>query len=46
VEGKVTLTLNPLTPNDLVAVNPLKIKILSKNMREKTTNATIILSVY
>jgi hypothetical protein len=27
-------------------VNPLKIKIPSKNMREKPTNATIICSVY
>jgi hypothetical protein len=27
-------------------VSPLKIKILSKNMREKPTNTTIIHSVY
>jgi hypothetical protein len=26
-------------------VNPLKIKILSKNMREKPTNATIIIQL-
>jgi hypothetical protein len=41
--------LDPLTPNDLQrrrAVSPLKIKITSKNMREKPTNATIIYSVY
>jgi hypothetical protein len=41
--------LNPLTPNDLQrrrAVSPLKIKIPSKNMREKPTNTTIIRSVY
>jgi hypothetical protein len=41
--------INPLTPNDLLrrrAVSPLKIKISSKNMREKQTNATIIHSVY
>jgi hypothetical protein len=40
---------NPLTPNDLQrrrAVSPLKIKIPSKNMREKPTNATISHSVY
>jgi hypothetical protein len=40
---------NPLTPNDLKrrrAVSPLKIKISSKNMRGKPTNATIIHSVY
>jgi hypothetical protein len=40
---------NPLTPNDLYrhrAVSPLKIKIPSKNMREKPTNAIIIHSVY
>jgi hypothetical protein len=36
---------NPLTPNDLQrrrAVSPLKIKIPSKNMREKPPNAPII----
>jgi hypothetical protein len=41
--------INPLTPNDLYrrrAVSPLKIKIPSKNMREKPTNATTIHSVY
>jgi hypothetical protein len=41
--------INPLTPNDLQrrrAVNPLKIKIPSKNMREKPTNTPIISSVY
>jgi hypothetical protein len=40
---------NPFTPNDLQrrrAVNPLKIKILSKNMLEKPTNTPIIHSVY
>jgi hypothetical protein len=39
----------PLTPNELLrrrAVSPLKIKIPSKNMLEKPTNATIIHSVY
>jgi hypothetical protein len=39
---------NPSTPNDLErrrAVRPLKIKISSKNMREKPTN-TPINSVY
>jgi hypothetical protein len=38
-----------LTPNDLQrrrAVRPLKIKIPSKNMREKPTNTPIIHSVY
>jgi hypothetical protein len=43
------LMVNPLTPNDLQkrrAVSPLKIKIPSKNMREKQTNATINHSVY
>jgi hypothetical protein len=41
--------VNPLTLNDLRrrrAVIPLKIKIPSKNMREKPTNATIIHSSY
>jgi hypothetical protein len=41
--------VNPLTPNDLKrrrAVSPLNIKISSKNMREKPTNAPIIHSVY
>jgi hypothetical protein len=36
----------PLTPNDLQrrrTVGPLKIKIPSKNMREKPTNTPIIL---
>jgi hypothetical protein len=40
---------NPLTPNDLQrrrAVSSLKIKIPSKNMREKPTNTPIIHSVY
>jgi hypothetical protein len=39
----------PLMPNDLQrrrAVSPLKIKIPSKNMREKPTNTPIIHSVY
>jgi hypothetical protein len=37
---------NPLTPNDLQrrrAVSPLKIKIPSKDMREKPTNTPIII---
>jgi hypothetical protein len=41
--------VNPFTPNDLQrrrAVSALKIKIRSKNMREKPTNATIIHSGY
>jgi hypothetical protein len=41
--------INPLTLNNLSrrrAVSPLKIKIPSKNMRDKPTNATIIYSVY
>jgi hypothetical protein len=41
--------INPLTLNDLQkrrAVSPLKIKIPSKNMREKPTNTLIIHSVY
>jgi hypothetical protein len=41
--------INPLMPNDLqrrCAVSLLKIKIPSKNMREKPINATIIYSVY
>jgi hypothetical protein len=41
--------MNPIRPNDLQrhrAVSPLKIKIPSKNMHEKPTNATIIHSVY
>jgi hypothetical protein len=41
--------INPSTPNDLQkrrAVSPLKIKIPSKNMREKPTNTPIIQSVY
>jgi hypothetical protein len=41
--------INPLTPNDLQrrrSVNSLKIKIPSKNMREKPTNTSIIHSVY
>jgi hypothetical protein len=40
---------NHLTPNDLQrrrAVNPLKFKIPSKNMREKPTNTQFIHSVY
>jgi hypothetical protein len=43
------LGFNPLTPNDLKrrrAVSHLKIKIPSKNVREKPTNITIIHSVY
>jgi hypothetical protein len=41
--------ITPLTPNDIYrrrAVSPLKIKIPSKNMREKPTNTPIIHSVY
>jgi hypothetical protein len=41
--------INPLTPNDIKrrrGVSPLKIKIHSKNMREKPTNTPIIHSVY
>jgi hypothetical protein len=41
--------LNPLTPNNLQrsrALSPLKVKIPSKNMREKPTNTPIIHSVY
>jgi hypothetical protein len=40
-----TLAFNALTPNNLLrhrAVSPLKIKIPSKNMREKPTNTPII----
>jgi hypothetical protein len=40
---------NPLTPNDLYrrrAMSALKIKIPSKNIREKLTNTPIIHSVY
>jgi hypothetical protein len=47
--SRVPPTLNPLTPNDLQgrrAVSLLKIKIHSKNMREKPTNTPIIHSVY
>jgi hypothetical protein len=43
------LNIKPLTPNDLKrrrAVNPLKIKIPSKNMRETPTNTPVIHSVY
>jgi hypothetical protein len=43
------IVFNPLTPNDLKrrrAVNPLKIKIPSKNMCVKPTNTPITLSVY
>jgi hypothetical protein len=45
----ITTGFNPLMPNDLYrccAVSPLKIKISSKYMGEKPTNATIINSVY
>jgi hypothetical protein len=45
----VEFGVNHLTPNDLKrrrAVSPLKIKIPSKNMREKPTNTQIIHSVY
>jgi hypothetical protein len=41
--------INPLTPNNLQrcrAVNPLKIKIPSKNMRGKPTGTLIIHLVY
>jgi hypothetical protein len=40
---------NPSTPNDLErrrALSPFKIKIPSKNMREKSTYTPIINSVY
>jgi hypothetical protein len=40
--------MNPLTPNDLKrrgVVSPLKIRIPSKNMREKPSNTPIIHSV-
>jgi hypothetical protein len=43
------ITINPLTPNDILrrgAVSALKIKIRSKNMREKPINTQIIHSVY
>jgi hypothetical protein len=42
-------SINPLTPNDLQrrhAVSPLKIKIPSKNLFEKSTNTPIIHSVH
>jgi hypothetical protein len=39
--------INPLTPKDKTSRSePLKIKIPSKNMREKSTNTPIIQSVY
>jgi hypothetical protein len=41
--------VNPLTPKDLQKgrrVSPLKIKILSKNMREKPTHTPFIHSVH
>jgi hypothetical protein len=44
-----TFKFNPLMPNDLQkrrAVDLLKIKIPSKNMREKPKNTPIIQSVY
>jgi hypothetical protein len=44
-----TISVNPLMPNDLQrhhAVSPLKIKIPSKNMREKPTNTPIVYSIY
>jgi hypothetical protein len=47
--GHAQPCINHLTPDDLQrrrAVNHLKIKIPSKNMREKPTNTTIIHSVY
>jgi hypothetical protein len=47
--GQQHFLFNPLTPNDLQrrrAVSPLKIKIPSKNMREKPSNTPIIYSVY
>jgi hypothetical protein len=43
------LHFNPLTPNDLLKTSrskPFKIKIPSKNMREKPTNTQVIHSVY
>jgi hypothetical protein len=45
----LTEAFKPLTPKDLQrrrAVSPLKIKIPSKNMREKPTQTPIIHSVY
>jgi hypothetical protein len=49
VLGCAECIINPLMPNDLErcrAVSPLKIKIPSKNMREKPTNRPVIHSVY
>jgi hypothetical protein len=49
IYGDIALHINPLTPKDLWkrrAVSPLKIKIPSKNMREKPTNVQIINSIY
>jgi hypothetical protein len=43
------MVINPLTPTNLKrrrAVSPLKIKIPGKYMREKPTNATIIIQFY
>jgi hypothetical protein len=45
----VNWNVNPLTPNDLEkrrAVSHLKIKIPSKNMRDKPRNTPIIGSVH
>jgi hypothetical protein len=45
----IALSFNPLTPHYLQRrreVSPLKIETPSKNMREKSTNTPIILSVY
>jgi hypothetical protein len=47
--GAEKKVINPLWPNNLKirhAVSPLKIKIPSKNMREKSTNTPIIHLVY
>jgi hypothetical protein len=47
-DGNIRTEFNPLTPNDLWkrrAVSPLKIKIPSKNTREKPTTIPIIHSI-
>jgi hypothetical protein len=48
VESFISLKqwINPFNAERCCAVNPLKFKIPSKNMREKTTNTPIIHSVY
>jgi hypothetical protein len=48
-QDNATSVVNPLKPNDLKsrrAVSILKIKIPSKNMRNKPTNIPIIYSIY